>query len=298
MRTLQKLQPCISSQTQGGIWWVHGESAAHGQLKRCFVFVINPKPRVLTCSKISNSCVDLYSSCLSDKDREALKSSNQLLVLLALVRQNPNLLGGKHRGTEIWLNLEGWIEKQGVVVADFWKACWCAFWAPMHQVCFSGCTPQVMNGVTAVCWVLFKNWIVTFIYSLVLSAIYKNPLCILILTYHTAFTWRVAIDISLILQSHLLLYFPHFHSVQHQTCTHPNTEKTASSWPIENLMSCRGQSPVSHPQTLFTSRGNWTDSSHLIWPQHCSYHLQGKHNRPPWHWPSITRTLYFPSDAH
>lgn len=51
-----------------------------------------------------NSFLDLYSSCLSDKKKkktEALKSSYQPLVRFALVRQNPNPLGGKHRSTEI-----------------------------------------------------------------------------------------------------------------------------------------------------------------------------------------------------
>lgn len=85
-----------------------------------------------------------------------------------------------------------------------------------------------------------------------------------------------------------------------QILVQTHTKTTGSLWPIENLMSCRGQS-ASHPQTVplyLTQGGNWTAYSHLIWPHHCNSRPAGKHNRPPWHWPSITRTLYYPLDGH
>lgn len=58
-------------------------------------------------------------------------------------------------------------------------------------------------------------------------------------------------DFLLIFALHqfLWLYFSTVFNAT-RTHTHTNTQKRASSWPIENLMNCRGQSPAPHPQTL------------------------------------------------
>lgn len=73
---------------------------------------------------------------------------------------------------------------------------------------------------------------------------------------------------------------------------------THSSWPIENPMSCRGQSLDSHAQThSLPWRRNWTAYSHLSWPHHCKYHLQGKHSHHDIDHP-LQEHFTFPLDTH